>query len=152
MCVCVCVRGLVYSTCIVRNELIRVYASVVHTSGSFRPHTRTHARTHARTHTHTHTHTRTHARTHAHTHTHTHTHTDTHMLIPFEDREPTRLKVGIADVCEYLVWGGGLGGGGGGEERVAWGGGGERGLASHGRLVVVPSSCALSKLRLHPSM
>ena len=34
----------------------------------------------------------THARARAHTHTHTHT----HILIPFEDREPTGLKVDIA--------------------------------------------------------
>ena len=27
---------------------------------------------------------------------HTHTHTHTHILIPFEDREPTGLKVDIA--------------------------------------------------------
>ena len=49
-----------------------------------------HARLHARTHTRTHTHTR--ARAHTHTHTHTHIH------IPFEDREPTGLKVDIAPV------------------------------------------------------
>ena len=70
-------------------------------------HTRTHARTHARTHTHTHarTHAHTHARTHAHAHTHTHTHThyDTHILIPFEDRKPTGLKVDIAEDADKLV-------------------------------------------------
>ena len=69
---CTCVRVLVCSTGVVRNELICGSANVVHTSGSFRTHT--HARTHARMHacTHTHTHTHTHTRTHARTHTHTH--------------------------------------------------------------------------------
>ena len=56
-----CVRMLVYSTGIVRNELICGYANVVHTSSSFRPHT----------------------------HTMTHTHTlSTFSYHPDEDREP----------------------------------------------------------------
>ena len=38
------------------NELICGYANIVHTSGSFRPHTHTHTRTHARTHARTHSH------------------------------------------------------------------------------------------------
>ena len=63
--------------CIVRNELIRGYASVVYTLSSFRPHTYT--------------------RPHTHTQVHTHTHYDTHILIPFEDRKPTGLKVVIAE-------------------------------------------------------
>ena len=54
-------------TGIVWNELIRGYTNVVHTSSSFRP--RTHARTDSRSHT--------------------------RILIPFEDREPTGLKVDI---------------------------------------------------------
>ena len=37
---------LVYSTGIVRNELICGYASVVQPSGSFRPHTHTHTHSH----------------------------------------------------------------------------------------------------------
>ena len=37
---------LLYSTGMVWNELICGYANVLHTSGSFRPHTHTHARTH----------------------------------------------------------------------------------------------------------
>ena len=47
--------------------------------------------------------------THRHTHTHTHMHacrhvrTHTHILIPFEDREPARLKLDIA-VCQTLIW------------------------------------------------
>ena len=57
--------------CIVRNELIRGYASVVYTLSSFRPHTRARAHTLTHTHTHTHTHTRTRTRTHTHTMTHT---------------------------------------------------------------------------------
>ena len=61
--------------CIVQNELIRGYASVVYTLSSFRPHTRTH----------------------------THTHYDTHILIPFEDRKPTGLKVDIAENADKLV-------------------------------------------------
>ena len=53
---------------IVQNELICGYANVVHTSSSFRPHTHTQ-----------------------------HTHTQhTHSPIPFEDSEPTGLKVDIA--------------------------------------------------------
>ena len=50
------------------------------------------------THTHTHTHTVTHTLTHTHTHARTHARTqcDTHILIPFEDRKPTGLKVDIA--------------------------------------------------------
>ena len=60
---CVCVRVLVYSTCIVRNELICGHANVVYIS----VHTHTHARTHARTAAHTSTHTRTHTRTLTHT-------------------------------------------------------------------------------------
>ena len=64
-----CVHVLVYSTGIARNELICGYANVVHAS-SYSVHTHTHAHTHARTHT--------------------------HILIPFEDREPTGLKVDIA--------------------------------------------------------
>ena len=51
---------LVYSTGIVQTELISGYASIVHTSSSFCPHT--------------------------------------HILIPFEDHEPTGLKVDIAGV------------------------------------------------------
>ena len=57
---CLCVHVLVYSTGIVRNELMCGYANVVHTSSSFCPHTHT-------------------------------------ILIPFEDSEPTGLKVDIAD-------------------------------------------------------
>ena len=54
-----CVHVLVYSTGIVRNELICGYSNVVHTSSSFRPHTHipTHACTHACMHTHANTHT-----------------------------------------------------------------------------------------------
>ena len=48
------------------NKLIYGYANVVHTENSFHPHT------------------------------HTHTHTHTHILIPFEDRKLTVLKVDIA--------------------------------------------------------
>ena len=66
MYVCLCVY-----TGIVRNVLIRGYTNVVRTSSSFRP--RTHARTHARTDSRSHT----------------------RILIPFEDREPTGLKVDI---------------------------------------------------------
>ena len=40
-------RVLAYSTGTVRNELICGYASVVHTSSLFRPHTHTHTHTHA---------------------------------------------------------------------------------------------------------
>ena len=52
--------------------------------------------THAHALWHTHTYMRMHARTHWHTHWHTHTQCDTHILIPFEDRKPTGLKVDIA--------------------------------------------------------
>ena len=48
---------------------------------------------------HTHKHTHTHRNTHKHTHTHTHTHT--HILKPFEDLEPTGLKVGIVPNARY---------------------------------------------------
>ena len=41
--------------------------------------------------------THTHARTHTCTHTRAHTHTHTHILTPFEDSEPTGLKVDTAD-------------------------------------------------------
>ena len=107
--------------CIVRNELIviRGYASVVYTLSSFYPHTRTHACTHTHTHTKREgeggrefcycvqpemccwnqfpiTHTRVHTHALWHTRAHTHTHYDTHILIPFEDRKLTGLKVDIA--------------------------------------------------------
>ena len=69
-------------------------------------HAHTHTCMHACTHTHTHTHACTHIHfkfiltTHTHAHTacahHTHTRTHTHILIPFEDRRPTGLKVDIA--------------------------------------------------------
>ena len=45
----------------------------------------------------------------AHTHTHTCTHTspnthyDTHILIPFEDRKPTGLKVDIALILKWNI-------------------------------------------------
>ena len=78
MCVCLCTD----SAGIAWNELICGYANVVHTSSSFR------------THTHTHTHT--------HTVTHTHIHTVAHTHKPFEDREPTGLKVDIAGISYFV--------------------------------------------------
>ena len=62
-----------------------------------------HARMHARTYTHARVHTHTHTHKYTHTHTHTHTHYDTHILIPFEDRKPTGLKVDIAEDADKLV-------------------------------------------------
>ena len=49
--------------------------------------------------------THTHRHTHRHTHTlsYTHTHTHTHILISFEDREPTGLKVDIARKIQYTL-------------------------------------------------
>ena len=38
-----------------------------------------------------------------HSHTHAHMHAHTHILIPFEDREPTELKVDIARVVTFFV-------------------------------------------------
>ena len=66
VCVCLCTD----STGIIRNELICGYASVVHTSSSFCPHTCAHACMHSRMC----------ARMCAHTHTHVHTHTHSHTI------------------------------------------------------------------------
>ena len=84
---------LVYSTGIVRNELICGYVNVVHISSSFRPHTHTHTHTHSLSLTHTHTHVHAHAHTHTRTRTHTHTHTPTThaVLLPMEC------------ICQYTI-------------------------------------------------
>ena len=66
-----CVRVLVYSTGIVRNELICGYICQRRAYFKFI--------------------------------SYTHTHTHTHILIPFEDSEPTGLKVDIAEIRLLLA-------------------------------------------------